>query len=397
MFKITPGISKNLAQQSIIREDTRRKDVESMTKQEVKAKIGELIQNYGRFPKIDELASALDTNIYQTQQHLKALVADGFLTMQGNWYRKNPEYIEPSHHVEGVVSSETRTAPERPVERLVEVKAPVVKEKPKDAEQSWDLYAIRGVMGLVGIGAILVSLYFTYTRLKEGLPGPLALLLSVIMICFSVSAFEVVILFVSKQITSHWYRWIVAFIFTIFWGVVTTFTVTSTIAVQYNEHARLAQAKNAAEFQTKADKVLWQSLQQQKTELTQRIKEKRELLTEYSNINKSLVEQEKTETQAWRDNQYRLRLANSDMDKLNRDMNDILKKEATQLGKGSDVLAENIADFYDWLASILKADRDSVQFWMNMFPAVFIDVIAPAALAIALFLRRRRKITEQSL
>jgi hypothetical protein len=32
-----------------------------------------------------------------------------------------------------------------------------------------------------------------------------------------------------------------------------------------------------------------------------------------------------------------------------------------------------------------------------MFPAVFIDVIAPAALAIALFLRRRRKITEQSL
>ena len=90
------------------------------------------------------------------------------------------------------------------------------------------LISVRILMAIIGIGAVILSIYYTYVWLAEFLNMFLALLLSTIMIAFSVMAFEVMVIFwQNKQ------RGVIP-LFCLLWLVVLIFSMISTIAGQYN-------------------------------------------------------------------------------------------------------------------------------------------------------------------
>ena len=49
--------------------------------------------------------------------------------------------------------------------------------------------------------------------------------------------------------------------------------------------------------------------------------------------------------------------------------------------------------FYEWIGTILKVKAMYIEFWLSVFPAIFIDIVAPIAIALSMFLRKYSKET----
>jgi hypothetical protein len=378
-----------------------------MTRQEInfetKKKITALIHELGRFPKIQELAAALNMNVYQTQLTLKSLVEEGFLTMQGNWYRLAPSVSldTPKVHTVsekiGLLGQYERTVPEPPGVwqenniKLPEKVTPEVKEK-----SDWTIMIIRFCMGFVGVGALILSLYNTYIWQRELSPPFLAGVLSAIVVVFSVFAFEIVLLFVSKEITDKWWRWLVSLIFGILWSIVAIFSITSTIAGQYNQHVSKLVTTAKENLTVTANQEQWALLEEKKTQINDQIAGKKTQLSDYKSILVTTDEKDPKNKGTINDTRWHIVLVNRDIDKLNKDLTATIAQQQEALNKNpegtsANTIVEKTLNFYTWVATILGKDENTIQFWMNLFPAVFVDIIAPMALAIALFLKRRKK------
>jgi hypothetical protein len=47
--------------------------------------------------------------------------------------------------------------------------------------------------------------------------------------------------------------------------------------------------------------------------------------------------------------------------------------------------------FYDWMAKIYKTDKGNIEWIMILFPSLFLDIASPIALAVFMFLGRRKE------
>lgn len=59
-----------------------------------------------------------------------------------------------------------------------------------------------------------------------------------------------------------------------------------------------------------------------------------------------------------------------------------------ELTRGSTGATEERVSFYSWIANLVGTARNSVEFWVSVLPAVFIDIIAALSLNLALLIRR---------
>lgn len=364
-----------------------------MTRQETKAVIKQLIQELGRFPKINEIAAALSINKYQTQKLLKGLVNDGFLTMQSNWYRLAPAVNQNNVR-------QFPTFPASPESLKNEVESPKEKglKEEEPVKQDWTISLLRTCMGFVGVGATLLSLYYTYVWQAKMLPWFLAFILSAIMVTFSVFAFEIVLLFASNEITDKPWKWAVVFIFSILWVIVVSYSITTTIAGQYDEHITKLKTETIENLDVNVDRSKWDLIQEEKNELKTRIQEKRDDIIRYKSMLPTAeeIEADPKKQKIYNTNHWLIASTNREIDGYNAKLEEQRLKEEELLAKNpkateADEVTGKTPNFFRWVAERLKLTPEIIQFFMSLFPAVFIDIIAPAALAVALFLRRKRK------
>jgi hypothetical protein len=390
-----------------------------MTKQETKDVILKLIQELGRFPRIQEIANVLDTNVYQTQLMLKALVKDGFLRMEGNWYRlakKNPgvHIIEGGNPVSqpmkitGPVPDESEVPEPKPKGSWITNVLTTKKsnDAPKETREKidWTIVIIRTAMTLVGLGAMTLSFYFTHKWLDKVMPSLLAIVLSGIIVMFSIFAFEIVLLFSSKQVTDKGWRWVVAALFFIMWFPVVAFSMTNTISGQYDEHVAEMYREAQKNLAVNAGRTQWQLLLNEEKDLREQVQQKRDDITRFKSMlpTQEQITADPRKQRDWNNNQWRITLADRDIKILltkleqNRTKKEQLLQSLPQATDADEVTGK-VETFHMWAAKILGVEPQMVQFWLAAFPAVFIDIIAPAAFAIALFLRRRRRNLEEDM
>jgi len=389
---------------------------------EIKKTINKVIREKGRFPSLQEMCNILHYTEDQTRKYMQALADDGYLEKVKDWYKypekeiksetdaKKPIFVAESEHPTSKIEiyEENETGQTATMNEFLSknpfkiLKYPKNKKlKRKSTKYSAPIYIIQLLMGIIGIGASVISIYYTTVWLLEFLPWAFALLLSSIMVGFAVSAFETVILFLSGQVTrSRIAQWSITLGFIILWISVTFFSIFSTIAGQYNKFVLNLQDKAKQGMDT--GKMNWESLQEQKQDLRMRLNEYRENVKTYTEISKTMqglekrIENEKT----WAENQYRLRKANEEirtiLTELNKARNEeqILLKESKDKGiiLGITADTEDIVNFYGWIAKIFDIDKNKAQFFMSLLPAVFVDIISPAAIALALFLRNKYKV-----
>lgn len=280
------------------------------------------------------------------------------------------------------------------------------KKKNKKLEERMALYGmpvyiIQVLMGIIGSGAAVISIYYTSIWLIEFLPFGLALLLSSIMVGFSVSAFEAIILFLSGQVTkSRISKMSIVSGMAVLWIIVTFFSIMSTVAGQYNKH--VSNLKVEAKSGVSTGKIRWSLLKERKHDIRKRLSEYRQQTSVLNKIISGMddVESRLKNSGLWYESQYKLRKANKQISALSKKMGVVRKEERALLkeSRKEGILLSNskkdIPNFYGWLAKILGVAEDKVQFIMSLFPAIFVDLIAPVGIAMSLFLRnkyRRKK------
>jgi|GEM_PF-3778500 len=259
------------------------------------------------------------------------------------------------------------------------------------------VYIIQVLMGIIGLGAAVISVYYTTIWLIEFLPWGFALLLSSIMVGFSICAFETSILFLSGQMTKNRISKVsVVASMILLWIVVSFFSIMSTVAGQYNKH--IFNLRDSTEQSRSTGRMKWDILQEKKAEIKRRLADYRQQMSVFTNIIGGMndVESRIKNNGIWYESQYKLKQVNKKIVELNKSMDVVRteekeflnqsKKTGLLLGSESNKKTKN---FYSWLAGVIGIASDKIQFGMSLFPAIFVDLISPVGIAMALFLRNK--------
>lgn len=163
------------------------------------------------------------------------------------------------------------------------------------------------------------------------------------------------------------------------------FSMGSTVAGQYNkltENVDIVKVNNRA---------LLDSLKQEESELLSSI----EVDREQQAFHQKTLESLSTTAQDRKDNAgyiYTERNMVNELSSLINDKTDKLSKIREQirseLEAGTTGATEERKDFYSWLSQVFGVDKNSLEFWVAVLPAVFIDIIAALSLNIAIGMRR---------
>lgn len=409
-------------------------------KYELKRAINSLARDIGRFPSKEELCKAFNVKDRKLISLLEELASDNFIVKKNGWYdfedNEDDEPIilgEPDNIPQNIITNLNNeekkeydsfllensdivtnqvTVKEEPKKqrgrppgsknkRIIEdtkilKQEPIIKES-LQVNDSITIKAIRVIMGVIGIGAAAISIYYTAIWLFEFLPFLFAILLSTIMVGFSISTFEVIVLIFSGSILhSKYAKWTVCILFSILWIIVSTFSIMSTVAGQYNKYVAGLQEQTRQGIST--GRANWGIIQERKRELQERLSEYRQQITTLNKIMSGLgsVEQRQENAHIWSETQYRLSKANREMNKISDELEKVRAEERRQLEESrqhgvSLTINEGsgLPDFYGWFAKVVNVHKDRAQFLMSLFPAIFVDIISPIGIAIALFLRKR--------
>jgi hypothetical protein len=406
-----------------------------MDKNQVKQRIRHAAAKHGgKFPPLWAIAEALDIPFYKVKPVLSALVADGWLVRKGNWHRfADPARTPGVHVVEGTAGLPRGTKEENQWTNIPDVETPAepvqelsvvadshfqpvqcLSETPisEDVEtppmlevsavhtppahhfpRDWPVLVIRALMVVIGLGAAVMSTYYTTFWLMEFLPTVLAVVLGSIMVFFSVIAFETILIFAQNR------QWPAAVTFVLIWVVVAAFSIVSTVAGQYNQHQRALVRTSVENVETTTSRLQLQTLREQRAEILGRAESKREQIASLNKILASVSDIEKRAQfgRSWADTQVQIAAAEKVLTGLQKEIDATRAAERELLAKAPAALAADplsvsaAPDFYTWLAGVLRISRDLSQFWLSLFPAIFIDVIAPAALAVSMFLARKKR------
>jgi hypothetical protein len=370
-------------------------------RREVKDSIISLCARNKTFPSDNELVEYAEQSLQEVHAALDALCENRFIErLPSGQYVLNPGIImrqsavgidpskEPS--AEAIPDSIADPFPKKKCK-----KEKVIKEKP-EVKKEFDLVIpiLRLLMLAIGTGAMIVSIFYTWIWLRELLPSPLAILLSTIMVCFSVLSFEVIVLFLTGEVTKHWSRWFVITGFSFLWIIVAAFSITSTIAGQYNKHIKNSKEYAMQNQGKKSEVMKWNRLQERKTELVERRLEKKTQISNLiamSNQVGTIAEAEK-HNEVLASTNYRTQTAESELNHIEAELEKVRDEEKKAITADTSLASADtvdVPDFYSWLAKILDIKKDLAQFWLSLFPAIFVDLISPAALAIAAFLKKK--------
>lgn len=401
--------------------------------------INQSIRNSNKFPNLKEICASLNYSEDQARKYMASLADDGYIEKIGDWYKfpenqqlsepeepktnwgkfgdlgkiANPhtnlydqngkivvspaieEFINPVKRKRGrpfgttkkVITSTTESSQTAPELRIEAQNKPIYTNQVK---------IIQAVMGVIGIGASIISIYYSYLWMKDFLPFVLSVLFAFIIVSFSIFAFETIIIFLSGEITDKkWIKIGVVTGFLLLWGIATFFSIASTVGGQVNKNLQKNEAKiNSA---GKNNQEQWKILKEQKADLKDSLNEYRKQAKTYNDILAGMnnMKTRYENKQGWNDVNYKLQEVQKNTQKILGDMDEVRNQEKKLLeeSKGKiNVAAESNAedkDFYLWMAKVLNISADKIQFVLSLFFAIFIDLISPTALAISLFLRNK--------
>ena len=379
------------------------------------------IKNNSKFPTISELSELSGFSQDRIKQVLFNLEEEGFLDKlpqtgkyiisMNHWLRQKPQEEKLPEEIPPIDFSDKLKEAEKELEEVplnlmtmdipISTEKETEKKKPKaNKKETVDfnylmVFVLRSIMLLIGFSASIISIYYTSIWMLEFLPFGLAILLSSIMVLFSISSFEVVILFLSQQKKKHWARLPVIFSFSLLWTVVTVFSITSTIAGQYNKDtANNKEFANEHKEKT-VEAIQLETIREQKKYFISQREEKQKQISSLLNISSeanSLATQEKHASTlnsiSWRASQAEKQIAD-----LDKQIVALTESEGSLLKKTPELASPELtsdSDFYNWLAEIFGVAKNTMQFWMSLFPAVFVDIISPASIAIAMFLKQEK-------
>jgi hypothetical protein len=233
---------------------------------------------------------------------------------------------------------------------------------------------------IIGTGATYMSIYYSYKWLLDFLDPVRAFMLALIMVIFAVVSFELIILFRQRK------QYLLVAVFSILWLIVTSFSMTSTIAGQYNSRIEKLNSRYEKESELQISSRKNNEYEEQKKEYQDNLKMMKEdfnqvqiLLSQYK-TKEEIVEGGKIYNRLF----WRSRKVKSDMNKV---IKQLRKLRLENKNTSNKLIKKNAPDFYVWISMLFHYSPLLIQFWLSVFPALFIDIIAPLSFAIVMFIK----------
>ncbi len=366
-----------------------------MTQQDYKQSIITLSQTLGRFPRIQELADTWQVQKQEVSKILSHLVTNGFLKRKGRtWYE--------------ITISNTSTLGKSNIFKKVGAVGYENTLPPTIQVFDRSFYFIRYSMLIIGIGAAILSTYYTKQWIGTYANTFISWLLASILVLFSVISFETILFMLKNKRT---FLVIVSTLaFTILFGVTILFSVLSTVGGQYEKQIAVTKNISATSSSLSINKIQLDNIKEKRADLQKQkdtlSKQLSPLLTVLENISTvkssdiyllddTLSNEQKRNEKTYIDTQNKVDSLNKQIKTLDTDIDKTRVDENKLLETSPDIVNEekiNAPDFYQWLAKVLNIDKGKVRFWLNLFPSVFLDIVSPASLAIFLFLKKKIKV-----
>jgi hypothetical protein len=321
------------------------------------------------FPTKKAMSEATGLNIWNVKLFLKGLVKSGKIRMEGNWYKFNNIKIDNGFPIE-ITDEQAKDYIDHVIEENKHDSVEVYPIKNKDHS----INVLRYTM--LGLGLISASLLIYYISIyaKENLSNVLAYIRSVIIVLFSFTSFQAIILLFQR--VKNILHYIGCVLFSIFWLVVVLFSMISTIAGQFQLFSIKEENSSIRNIEY-SDSIL------REKEL---INSRNILLNQ---INPYLVKlNTELDDKQLSDIQYRITIYNKAVQKIDDELK-IIRDNKVKLSNGK-VIEQNYS-FYVWLSGILKISSNSLQLFLYILPALFLDLIGPISFSIFLFLRRENE------
>ena len=340
----------------------------------VKWFIYEYHKKENKLPSVKQVAQEIGLSEYKVVEMFRILEHMGFLRRNNTRYKmKDPEKVESS-------PEELNTLPTPPDEALK-----------KDLFGSAVFVVIRVIMLIIGVVALSISWRYTYVWFDEFLNKFWASVFSGVMVGFSAMAFEIIIILMGHR------RYVLGALFIFLWVIVLAFSMVSTIAGQYNqrvENEEITLNENIGINYRKAQLEIYNNTESDlKVQLEEKRTQRDSLQVILSEID--TLEERENSTTGWvfHDTNEKMKEVDGTIEKLLADIQSIRDKKLSLLdGETQAGLIEltetKSPSFYIWIGGIFGVESRFIEFWLSIFPAIFIDLIAPFSLAVSLFLSR---------
>lgn len=384
-----------------------------MTKQAFLSTIEDVVQTTGKFPKVEYLSQKFGIPQYKISGLLKQLSITGELIRVNNWYRLPSQIADMSEEKIASFSSETKEAIPEQKEAIEESEnivkdaieqAPVIESNKIDdspmradtqiIKRDYTLDLLSWILFTMGIGAAIASAYYSQIYLAAANKPFAAWFLSILMVTFSSIVFVLIALMISKKITVSKWRYVLVAIFSLLWVITTSYSIAATVAGQFNQRAVYMESKiqhenntlitsNAIDQQRELRDGLEASRNDARTRLNNlfiaadiALKTPELIKESWTSIQSRIVATQET-IKALGDKIEASMLAERELIKNNPEAQAEIKKQKT---------------FAQWIASFnANGNEEAVQLLMTLFPAIFLDIIAPIFLTLFIFIRKREK------
>lgn len=245
-------------------------------------------------------------------------------------------------------------------------------------------YICRIIMGIVGISCILCSVRFTYNFNKLTMPSFWGFILSVSLIIFTSFCFTV------RSFLREQGKITQGRLFILLYAMGIIYSIFTAVAGQYNDYL----VNNEKTIQAQVN----EKVSDEKISLLK--SEKERLLLQIENCQKQVEAQQKIiddlSTSPERKFEYNntWKQTNSIMiEYMNRAENyqNRINEIDEQLIESSNTVQNKERNIYDWISELFHISGNLLQFIISLFPAVFIDLIAPFALQFAFISKNNSK------
>lgn len=221
---------------------------------------------------------------------------------------------------------------------------------------------------LISIACSVVSIKYSYDWLATIMPLWLSVALATALVGSGIVFFEGVILLRHREK-------LISFIFLLFWAIATTFSISSSVAGQFE--------KFETNRTTRIDPTL-EKLKNIELSIDAMVSEQKTLQDERNAISESLTEDPTNSIIMGR-----LRTKRNELAKVSQGLQGArAERQALIEASGK---TETTRTFFDLIASIFKVDAETVYLIMALWPAVFIDFVSPLGIALFMFLREEKE------
>jgi hypothetical protein len=322
----------------------------------------EFYSRFKTFPTIPHLIEKANLNKKTVQQYIKELIIAGVIVRRGKTYH---------------IKQETK-------EKAVQKRSFLV----LFFKYFNAAFVIRGVMFCISLVAIYISIHYSYLWISEFLEPFKAFLLSVVMVAYVTFSLEAVFLLFKEKTKAAVFMGLIILITAI---ASLTFSMSMTVIGQYNRKTELLQEKTSAAQANKKEIATLEILKNTEKTAVEAVKIKREEIktgqTILSGFEKEDTESIEYKTQLWKLSQLNIELRKYEtaLQKAREELKNFINRE--------EVTTEIIErqDFYSWFATLTGIEKGIVEFLLYLIPALFVDIIAPLGMFIALGLYRKKE------